>query len=59
MIEILYLECRTRLGDRAFLMYRGELKGLYVLLSKTLAGLGRAFKQEQEEKSGNHVQALY
>ena len=38
--------------------YRGELKGLYVLLSRTQAGPGRAVKQEQEENSRNHVQAF-
>ena len=40
-------------------MYSGELKALYVLLSRTQAGPGRADKQEQEENSCNHVQAFY
>ena len=39
-------------------LYRGELKGLYVLLSRTQAGSGRAVKQQQEENSHNHVQAF-
>ena len=39
-------------------LYRGELKGLYVLLSRTQAGPGRAVKHEQDENSRNHVQAF-
>ena len=39
-------------------MYRSELKGLFVLLSRTQAGPGRAVKQEQEENSRNHIQAF-
>ena len=39
-------------------MYRGANKGLYVLLSRTQAGPGRAVKQEQEEISRNHVQTF-
>ena len=38
--------------------YRCELKGLFVLLSRTHTGPGRAIKQEQEENSLNHVQAF-
>ena len=38
--------------------YRDRLKGLHILLSNTLAGPGRKFKQEQEETSRNHVQAF-
>ena len=30
-------------------MYRGELRGVYVLLSRTQAGPVRAVKQQQEE----------
>ena len=37
---------------------KGELKGLYVLLTRTQAEPGRAVKQEQEENSRNHVQAF-
>ena len=37
-------------------MYRGELKGLYVLLNMTQAGPGRAVKQEQEQKFRSQVQ---
>ena len=40
-------------------MYIGELKGLYVLLSRTQAGPGRAIKQEQKENSRNHVQTIF
>ena len=39
--------------------YRGELKGLYVLLNRTQAGQGRAVKHEQDENSRNHVQAFF
>ena len=39
-------------------LYRGENKGLHVLLSRTHSGPGRTVKQEQEEISRNHVQAL-
>ena len=38
--------------------YRGGNKGLFVLLSRTQAGPGRAVKQEQEEFSRNHVQTF-
>ena len=38
--------------------YRGENKGLFVLLSKTQAGPGRTVKQEQEEISRNHAQTF-
>ena len=31
------------------LVYRGENKGLYVLLSRTQEGPGRTIKQEQED----------
>ena len=40
-------------------MYREELKGLYVLLSRTQPGPGRAAKEELEESSRNHVQAFW
>ena len=40
-------------------MYREPAKGLQILLSKTQAGPGRAVKEEQEEISPNHVQAIY
>ena len=40
------------------LVYRGVNKGLYVLLSRNQAGLGRAVKQEQEEISHSHVQTF-
>ena len=40
-------------------MYREPAKGLQILLSRTQAGPGRAVKQEQEEISPNHVQAIY
>ena len=39
-----------------YTQYRDELKGLYVLLSRTQAGPGRTVKQEQEDISRNHVQ---
>ena len=39
-------------------MYSSELKGLYVLLSRTQARPGRAVKQEKEKNSRNHVQAF-
>ena len=39
-------------------MYRGELKGLHVLLSRIQAEPGRTVKQEQEKISPNHVQRL-
>ena len=39
--------------------YREPAKGLQILLSWTQAGPGRAIKQEQEEISPNHVQAIY
>ena len=39
-------------------IYRGELKGLYAMLSRTRAGSGRALKNEQEDNSRNHVQAF-
>ena len=39
-------------------IYKGELQGLYVLLSRTQAGPGRAIKQQQEENSRNHVKAF-
>ena len=35
-----------------------NLKDLYFLLSRTKAGPCRAFKQEQEENSHNHIQAF-
>ena len=40
------------------MQYRGINKGLYVLLSRTQEGPGRAVKQEQEEMSRNHVQTF-
>ena len=40
-------------------MYREPAKGLQILLSRTQAGPGRAVKQEQEEISPNHIQAIY
>ena len=40
-------------------LYRGGKKGLYVLLSRTQAGPGRAIKEEQEENSRNHIQTLF
>ena len=39
-------------------LYRGELKGLYVLLSRTQAEPGITVKQEQEENSHNHIHLL-
>ena len=38
--------------------YRSEQIDLYVLLSRTQAGPGKAVKQGQEELSRNHVQAF-
>ena len=38
--------------------YRGEQKGMQVLLNRTQAWPGRAIKQEQEQNSRNHVQAF-
>ena len=42
----------------SFMIYRGENKGLFVLLSRTQAGPGRTVKLEQEEISRNHVQTF-
>ena len=39
-------------------VYRDELNGMSVLLSKTLKGPGRDVKGEQEENSRNHVHAF-
>ena len=39
-------------------LYRGELKGMQILLSRTQAGQGKTVKLEQEEISPNHVQAF-
>ena len=39
--------------------FRGENKGLFVLLSRTQTGPGRTVKQEQEEISRNHVPRLF
>ena len=39
-------------------MYRGELKGLEMLLSYSQAGPGRKAKQGKEEISRNHIQAF-
>ena len=39
-------------------IYRGENKGLHVLLSRTQAGPGRTVKQKQEEISRNHLQTF-
>ena len=39
-------------------LYRSELKGLYVMLSRTHAGPIRAVMQEQEGNSPNHEQAF-
>ena len=44
------------IGSKA--TYRGELKGLYALISRTQAGPVRVVKQGQEENSHNHVQAF-
>ena len=63
------LGCVTRAHARMLVMqprptyfpaylYRGENKGLFVLLSRTLAGPGRTVKQEQQEISRNHVQTF-
>ena len=38
--------------------YRGEPKGLQILLSYSQAGPGRKAKQGQEEITRNHVQAF-
>ena len=40
-------------------LYREPAKGLQILLSRTRAGPGRSVKEEQEEISPNHVQAIY
>ena len=40
------------------IVYRGENKGLFVLLSRTRAGPDRTVKQEQEEISRNHRQTF-
>ena len=39
-------------------LYKDGLKGMQIWLSNSQAGPGKAVKQEQEEISGNHVQAL-
>ena len=51
-------ETELQYTTKAMLIYRGELKSLYVLLSRTQAGPGIAVKQGQEENSLNHVQAF-
>ena len=48
----------TRWTKGANRLYRGEPKGLYVLLSRTQAGPGGTIEQEREENSRNHVQAF-
>ena len=45
-------------GWKITINYRGELKGLFVLLSRSRTGPGRAVKQEQDENSCNHAQAV-
>ena len=40
------------------LLYREPVKGLQILLSRIQAGPGTAVKQDQEEISPNHVQAI-
>ena len=40
-------------------VYRAEKKSLQILLSRTQAGPGRKFKQEQEEISLNLVPRLF
>ena len=47
-----------RYAPKDTLVYRGENKGLFVLLSRTQAGPGRTVKQEQEEISRNRIQAF-
>ena len=42
-------------GPGSITVYRGGNKGVFVLLSRTQAGTGRAVKEEQEEISRNHV----
>ena len=39
--------------------YRGEKKGLQILLSYTQAGPGRKAKEGHEEISRNHVQTFF
>ena len=39
--------------------YRGEKKGLQIVLSYSLAGPGRKAKQGQEEISHNHIQSFF
>ena len=39
--------------------YRDGKKEMQILLSRTQAGPGRTFKQEQEQTSRYHVQASY
>ena len=51
------LYCKT-IGNNDICFYRGVIKGLFVLLSRTQAGPGRTVKQEQEEISRNHVQTF-
>ena len=46
-------------GEAPPKLHRGANIGLYVLLSRTQAGPGRAVKQEQEEISRNHVPRLF
>ena len=45
-------------GQIGVYQYRGEQKGMQVLLSRTQARSGRAVKHEQEQNSHNHVQAF-
>ena len=45
-------------GLQTQVIYRIELKGFYVVFSRTHAGPGRAVKLEQKENSRNHVQAF-
>ena len=46
------------LEDKVYHTSREPGKGLYILLSRTQVGPGRAISQEQDEISPNHVQAI-
>ena len=44
--------------QKSSLKYRDWLKGMQILLSRTQAGPSKTVKQEREEISFNHIQAL-
>ena len=39
--------------------YRDEINSLQIQLSRTQAGAGRVVKEQQDQNSPNHVQAIF